>query len=530
VNQTLTGAPPLLRASLKQDARNIGPWIVLITALSASSVLAYAWVFPDLASRRQLAATLGANPALSLIFGRARDLLTADGFNAWRAGGLGAFFAALMAIFIVVRNSRAGEDSGQAELLASGVMGRQTRLAVALLMAVQASVGLGVFSWLITVACGGGWKDSLALSATFTASGLVFAGVGGIAAQIGSDARAANSIAVATLGIAFVVRGYLDASQAAAWTAWLTPFGWLEQVRPASGNNPWPLLLALALAVLLAAVALALHARRDFGLGMIAPRRGPARAGLVASVWGVALRINRGALISWFVAFAGLGAVFGFLATAVGDVFASSPAVGGLIAAGATTKAGLLFAFLVTILQLVGIIAAVFGVQIVMRIYAEEIDYRVEPLLAGAVSRARYLASNAIIAFAAPTIALLIAGTVIGLVASSAEPSLSAGDILLQAVATIPAVWTLVGLALAAVGARPQARLVGWLGVVATFVLTLLGPLFRLWDWILGISPLWHVPNVTASSPDWGGLGWITLIAVVLVMVAFTGFRRRDVI
>jgi ABC-2 type transport system permease protein len=530
MNQTLTGAPPLLRAALKQDARNIGPWIALISALSASSVLAYAWVFPDLASRTRLAGTLGANPALSLIFGPARNLLTADGFNAWRAGALGGFFAALMAIFIVIRNSRADEDSGQAELLASGVMGRQTRLAVALIMAVQASVALGVVSWLITIACGGGLLDSLALSATFTASGLMFAGVAGIAAQIGSDARAANSIAVATLGVAFIVRGYIDASQTGDWAVWLTPLGWLEQVRPANGNNGWPLLLAVALAVVLAAVALALHARRDFGLGMIAPRRGPARGGAVASVWGLALRINRGSLISWLVAFVGLGLVFGFLATSIGDVFANNPNMSGLIKTGATTQSGLIFGFLVTILQLAGIIASVFGVQIVMRIYAEEVEYRIEPVLAGALGRSKYLASNALLAFAGPAAALLIAGTVIGLVASAAEPGIATGDVILQAVATIPAVWTVVALALAAVGANPRVRLVGWLGIVATFVLTLLGPMFRLWDWILGISPLWHVPNVTADSPAWSGLGWVALVGVAFTTIAFAGFRRRDVI
>ena len=134
----VAGTRPLLKVALKQDVRNIAPWVVLITALSASSVLAYAWVFPDQASRRQLAATLGTNPALSLIFGPARDLSTADGFNAWRAGALGAFFAGLMAVLIVVRNSRADEDSGQAELLASGVMGRQTRLVTAMAVALDA--------------------------------------------------------------------------------------------------------------------------------------------------------------------------------------------------------------------------------------------------------------------------------------------------------------------------------------------------------------------------------------------------------
>ncbi|SDZ20402.1 hypothetical protein SAMN05444365_10744 [Micromonospora pattaloongensis] len=50
--------------------------------------------------------------------------------------------------------------------------------------------------------------------------------------------------------------------------------------------------------------------------------------------------------------------------------------------------------------------------------------------------------------------------------------------------------------------------LVKWLGVVAAFALTILGPLFRLWDWALGISPLRHVPNLT-TTPGWSGLALV---------------------
>lgn len=521
----VTGTRPLLKVALRQDARNIAPWVALITALSASSVLAYGWVFPDQASRRMLAATLGSNPALSLIFGPARDLSTADGFNAWRAGALGAFFAGLMAVFIVVRNSRADEDSGQAELLASGVMGRQARLVTAMVMAVLASIVLGVVSWLVTLAFGGGVMDSLALSATYTASGLMFTGLAGVTAQIGAEARTASTIAVAILGIAFIVRGYLDAAEAPDWTGWLTPFGWLERVRPASGNDFAPLLAPLALAVALVVAACVLNGRRDFGMGMIAPRRGPARGGRTATVWGLALRLNRGPIISWLIAFAGLGVVFGFLVGPVSDILGGHSPFGA--AAGGQSP---LFAFIAQILQIIAIIAAVFGVQIAMRVYAEETEYRVEPLLATALSRWRYLASNAVLAFAAPAIALIVAGTVLGLVVATGDYGVAAGDVIGQATATIPAVWLLVALALAAIGANPQARLIGWLGIVATFALTILGPLFRLWDWILDISPLRHVPAITAAHPTWTGLAAVTAIAAALTIVAFTGFRRRDVI
>jgi ABC-2 type transport system permease protein len=530
VSRRLVGVRPLLPVALHQDARNIAPWIVLISALSASSVLAYDWVFPEQAERTELSLTVSANPALSLVFGPARDLMTADGFNAWRAGMLGAFFAGLMAIFIVTRNTRAQEDSGQAELLASGVMSRPARLATALIMAVAASVALGVLASALTLLFGGGLVETLLLAATFTASGLIWAGLAAVAAQVGSDARSANTIAIAIVGGLFVARGYIDASQAPDWMVWLTPFGWLEQVRPAGDHNLWPLLLALALAVVLAGIAFLLQARRDFGMGLLPPRPGPARGGWVAHPWGLTLRLNLGAIVSWTVAFVALGFVFGVLATSVGEVLTANPAIAQALAAGAVSQGGLAFAFLVTILSLVGIIAGVYGVQIVMRVYAEENADRVDPLLAGSLSRPRYLAATVLIAFVGPAIAMVVGGVIIGTVAAASEPNIVASDVIRQSIATVPAVWTLTALSIAVVGAEPRVRLIGWLGLVASFALTILGPLFKLWDWILGISPFWHVPNVTLPEPDWSGLLWLGLVTVVLTAVGFAGFRRRDII
>jgi ABC-2 type transport system permease protein len=525
----LTGTRPLLLVSLRQDVRNIAPWVGLISVLSASSILAYKWIFTDPAQRRALATTLGANPALSLIFGPARDLSTADGFNAWRAGMLGALFAGLMASLIVIRNSRANEDSGQAELVASGVLARQSRLAVAVLMAALASLALGVVCFVITVACGGGVTSTLILSSTFAASGLMFAGVAAIAAQLGSEARTASSIAIGTLGVLYVLRGYIDSSGAPNWVTWLTPFGWLEETRPGTDNNPWPLLLCLAFAVLTVFAAFMLQGRRDFGQGMFATRPGPPGAGIAGNVWGLGFKLNRGSLISWLIAFAGLGLIFGTLASSIGDLVAKSPEMAKIIASGATDAAHLTFAFLVTILQIIAIIAAVMGVQIVLRVYAEEVDYRVEPLLAGSLRRRTYLASNAVIGLLGPGLALVVAGAGLGLVASAKDSRVSAANVVWQSLVTIPAMWTLVALALAAVGAAPKLRLVGWLGVVATFGLTILGPTFNLPSWALDISPLRHVPNVTAASPAWTGLVWLTGFIALFLATGFVGYRRRDI-
>ncbi|WP_166139038.1 ABC transporter permease [Nocardioides ochotonae] len=529
MSTALTGTRPLLKVSLRQDARHIAPWVAGISALSASSILAYAWIFPDASDREQLARTLGVNPALALIFGPARDLTTADGFNSWRAGMLGAFFAALMAILIVVRNSRAQEDSGQAELVASGVLARGTRLAVAVLMASTASVALGVVCFAVTLACGGGASATLILSATFTASGLMFTGVAAIAAQLGSDAHAASSIAIGTLGVCYVARGYVDSSDPDSDATWLTPLGWLSQTRPGTEDNPWPLLLALVLAIALVAIAFVLQQHRDFAQGMLSQRPGPARAGLAGSVWGLALRLNVGALATWLIAFVALGFVFGNLATSVGDVAADSPALADIVASGGGAGVDLTSAFITTILQIIAIVAAITGVQVAQRIYGEEVAHRVEPLLAGSLRRTTFLASHVTIALVGSAIAMLVAGTTLALVASTRDDTVAFRDVVAQAAVTVPGVWALVALALAFVGAAPTRRLVGWLGVVATFGLTLLGPTFKLPDWALDISPLRHVPDVTADSPDWAGLTGLGVVVGALLAVGFAGFRRRDV-
>ncbi|WEG09082.1 ABC transporter permease [Microbacterium horticulturae] len=527
MSTAIAGTPPLLRASLRHDGRLFAPWILITTALSVSSVLVYPWIFPSEQDRTALATAIGANPALGLIFGPAFDLSTTDGFNAWRSLALGGFLTALGVVFLVTRATRAQEDSGQAELLASGVMGRAARLMAGVWMCLALSVVLGVVVGVVTASCGGGWNASMLLGATMAATGWMFTGVAAITAQLGSDVRTANSLAVGTLGALFVLRGVAYAMDAVDWTIWINPLGWMTQTKPAVENDWWPLLLAVVLTAVLLAVAFALQARRDFGGGAVAPRPGPAR-GRERSTLRLALRVNRAPLITWALAFVGLGFVFGYFTTSIKGILEDNPAVQHVLAAGATSPGELISAFVVTVLSLVGILAAIPGIQIMLKVRAEELADRVEPLLAGSVPRARYYGGNVVIALLAPAVSLLLAGLLIATLASTADIGVDFGDVVLQAAATIPAVWTVVAFSVFVIGARPQVLLAAWLGVLASFALTLLGPTFKLWDGILAISPFWHVPNVTDESMDGMGLVWTSLVTLLFLVVGFAGFRRRD--
>ena len=523
----LTGTPPLLRTTMRHDGRLFAPWVVIVAVLSASSVLVYPWVFPTEADRQALAAAIGSNPALGLIFGPANDLLPVDGFASWRSLALGGFLVALGAIFAVTRATRGQEDSGQAELLASGVLGRSSRLMTAVGIGILGSLAAGVVAAIATILCGGGVSDSLLLCATFAATGFMFTGVAAVTAQLGVDARTANSMAVGTLGVLFLLRGFAYSVDAPAWTIWINPLGWMTETEPAFSNTWWPLLPTIAIVGLLLVVAFALQARRDFGQGAIAPRPGPGR-GAVRGTSRLALALNRGSLLTWTVAAIMIGSVFGRMATSVRDVLATNAAAQQVLASGATSADTLIPAFLVTILSMIGIILAIPGVLTMLKVRSEETSDRVEPVLAGAVSRSRYYASNVVLALLAPAVFVLVAGVIVAAQVSGADLGLSFGQVLGQALAVIPAVWTIVALSVTVVGAPPQAALAAWVGVGASFGLTLLGPAVGLDDWVLGISPFWHVPTTTLPEPDYTGLVWISLVTVGLLAIGFAGFRRRD--
>ncbi|GAA4668251.1 ABC transporter permease [Gordonia humi] len=523
----IAGAGPLLRASVRHNVRSFAPWILIPIALSVSSVIVYPLLFPDLAERQSFGATIGSNPALGLIFGPAFDLTTTDGFNAWRSLALGGFAVALGAIFIVTGASRGQEDSGQAELLASGVLGRQSRLVTAVVMGILMSTVSVVITGVITALCGGGWGASMILGIGFTAMGAMFAGVAAVTSQVGADARTASSIAVAVLGILFVLRGFLYSIEAPSWTTWINPLGWVTETRPASGDHWLPLIYPVVLTVVLVAVAFALQTSRDFGQGLIAARPGPSR-GSMRSPLALAMRLNRSPALSWSIAFIGLGVVFGYFTGSVKDIFASNPALTEVFAAGATSPDELSSSFVVTILSLAGIIASICGVQTMNRLRTEELEDRAEPVLATAVGRIQYLRSNALIAFAVPAVCILVAGVVMGIFLSFNDLGLTFGDGVRQASATVPAAWTVIGLSVAVIGARPAVRIASWAGVLLSFVLTLLGPSFKLPDWALGFSPFWHVPNVAVSSASGLGLLWVSLFTVGFLAVGVVGFRRRD--
>ncbi|WP_156298443.1 ABC transporter permease [Mycobacterium paragordonae] len=520
-----TGTLGLLRLYLRRDRVALPLWVLLLSVPLASVYIgSIEKIYATDAERAGFAATIMASPAQRALYGQIyNSSLGAVGI--WKAG-MFHLLIAVAVILTVIRHTRADEETGRAELIDSTAVGRYASLTAALLLSFGASVAVGLIgaAGLLTTDVPPG--GSLAFCAALAASGLVFTAVAAVAAQLSPSARVARGFAFAVLGVAFTLRAVGDAGSGAL--SWLSPLGWSLQVRPYAGDRWWVLLLHLATTVVLTVVGYRLLAGRDVGAGLFAERTGRATASAsLGGVFGLAWRLDRGALVVWTVGLALYGLLIGSVTYGIGDELGGAAGRDVLARLGGTSA--LEQGFITVGFGMLGMIAAAFAVSLSLRLHQEESSQRAETLLAGSISRTRLLASHLLMAVGGSTFAILLSG-----VAGGLAYGMAAGDVtgkLPSVVGTaavqLPAVWLLSAVTVVLFGLTPRFAPVAW-GVLVGFVaLYLLGSLSGSPQWLLDLEPFAHTPRV---GDDFTAVPLLWLLAVdfALITLGVMAFRRRD--
>src|SRR3954471_11689428 len=179
----MSGLRELIRLALKRDRVFLPAWLGFLAFAVVITGSSYKSLYDTPRSRAEVVHGLGDTPATLALYGR----IYADsvgGLVAWRLLGISVALAGLMSILIVVRHTRAEEESGRAELVGAGVVDRRAPLTAALLTAGVASMGLGVLVTLAVLAAGLAFSGALALGAIYCATGLVFGAVAAVSAQV----------------------------------------------------------------------------------------------------------------------------------------------------------------------------------------------------------------------------------------------------------------------------------------------------------------------------------------------------------
>jgi ABC-2 type transport system permease protein len=63
---------------------------------------------------------------------------------------------------------------------------------------------------------------------------------------------------------------------------------------------------------------------------------------------------------------------------------------------------------------------------------------------------------------------------------------------------------------------------------VVAFVVGEFGPLWQAPQWLMDVSPFVHSPRMPAVDSTTTGLLPLTVVAALLVLAGFVGWRRRD--
>ncbi|CAL9525310.1 ABC transporter permease [Streptomyces sp. enrichment culture] len=520
-SRQLAGTGTLLRFALRRDRVLIPVWVAVNALMVLSMPGTIKGLYGTAAERADLMRQMETNASLRALVGPVFD----DGLGAltaWRVGLYAGALAAVMSLLIVVRHTRDEEESGRQEVVASGMVGRRAPLTAALL---AAAVANAVLALLIAVGLGGqGAAGAAALGLGVAGVGMLFATMAAIVAQLTESARLARGLTAAVLGGAFVLRAAGDSAtdDGSSVLTWVSPLGWLENLRAFAGERWWVLLLIAAATVAQGAVAYGLAGRRDLGMSFLPTRPGPA-AGRLGTAGALAWRLQRGSVLGWSIGFFLAGVVYGGMTEGAADLVGDNEQAREIIER-MGGQAGLTDAFVSAMVGMLGLVAALYVVASVLRLSGEETSGRAEPVLAGAVGRLRWAAGHLVIAFGGAALIMLLAG--LGFAAGYGQ---DVGAILGACLVQLPAVWVIGGAAVLLHGLLPRAAVAGWAVAGAVLLLGWVGPALDVPQTVLDVSPYGHLPKLPGGEMSWSPVLVLVLIAAALVGTGLAGLRRRDV-
>lgn len=529
--QLFSGTGSLSRFILRRDRMRIPVWIIGFVFITLIIAVSFTGLYGDAEERQSMAATME-NPAMTAMTGPGYGLAnyTMGAMMAHQMLLMTAVIVGLMSVLLVMRHTRTDEEEGRIEMVRSLPVGRLSNVAATLLVlflvnaALAAAIGFGLYALNIESM---DLEGSLLYGAALGAAGMVFASLTAVFAQLSPNARSATGLSIAVLIAAYLVRAVGDVSNEAI--SWLSPLGWILRAEVYVNNIWWPVLLTVGAAILLGGIAMYLNFIRDLGAGFMPAKSGRMHASpLLRGPLGLAFRLQRTGLIAWAIGMYVLGASYGSVMGDMDSFFADVDIMQELLVP--TEGFSLVEQFIPTLMSVMGIICTIPVLMAMLKLKGEEKNVRIEHVLGRAVSRTRLLGSYVLISLIASFIMLSLAGLGLGTVADAMmEEGFDVGMAYRAALAYLPALWVMVGLAVLLLGWAPKFIGLIWLYLTVSFFIIYLGGLFQFPEWAGQLTPFGYVSGIPIEEFELGTAAILALVAVVLMAFGFVGFNKRDI-
>jgi len=515
-------------------------WGLVFGLYVYDNAFAFDTIAPTAAKRDQLLSTMAGNAGLKALLGDTRQITSRGGFTDWRAIGVTVLVASVWGLLEATKALRGEEVAGRWELFLAGQTTQRRAAANAL-----AGLGAGVAAMFMLTALltalvgtranvGISVGQSMLFAVAVTAGAAMFAAVGGVASEVMPTRARAAGLSAAIFGAAFMLRALGDATTSAHWLVYLSPLGWVEQLRPLAGAQPFWLLPIFGL-VAVCAVATVLLSKRDLGASLLADKAiAKPRMALLGSPISFAVRMSWASVAGWLSAVVVAALLYGSLAKSTGQDFASSGmlrkftghltrvAQRQLQLEGTRVFAGIIFLILMTLIM--AYVASAMG-----RVREDEAEGYVDNLVVRSVSRLRWLYGRAGLILAVLLTAGILGGVAFWAAAASQHAGLSFHELLLAGINSAAPAALLLGIGVFAFGFAPRLTSVVCWGILAwAFLLDMLGSAIKVNHWLMDTSLLYHLSLAPAVSPDWQIAGTYLAAGCIAALLGGWRFIQRD--
>jgi len=192
----------------------------------------------------------------------------------------------------------------------------------------------------------------------------------------------------------------------------------------------------------------------------------------------------------------------------------------------------ILDAYRASVMQMAAMGAAIYAVQVLLRMRTEEADGPLESVLAAAVGRMRWTAGHAVTALLGVTGLVLAFAIGAGLTAAAVlgDPLRQVWTLVGAGIAQLPGVLVIGAVVIALIGLAPRAAApLAWLVLIGSIVLgPLFGPTLGAPQWVQDLSPFTHSPKVPAVPMDASAVVALVVTVAVVTAAGLTLLRRRD--
>ncbi|AQU78028.1 ABC transporter permease [Planococcus faecalis] len=525
------GTATLILFILRRDRLRLPIWLTSFAAVSVIVSLAFVGLYQTDAERQAMAETMR-NPAMTAMVG------PGYGFNDYTIGAMTAhemllmtaIVVGLMNILLVIRHTRTDEEDGRIETIRSLPVGRLSNLLSILLVLIGVNVVLALLTAVSLTMLGiesMGFEASLVYGSALGASGLIFAGVAAVCAQLSSNARTTLGLSFVVLLLAYIIRAIGDVTNETL--SWLSPLNWILRTEAYVNNYWWPIGLTVTVALLLMGLALYLNSIRDLGSGFLASRTGKEGASkLLLSSFGLVFRLQRTGLLVWGLGLLLIGVSYGSILGDLESFFNEIDIMQQMIVQ--TTGSSLIEQFIPILMAVMAIIGSIPVLIAILKLKTEEKNDRLEHILSRAVSRNHIMTSYLAMAILTAVVMLSIAPVSMGLVGNLVmAENLSLAMFYSSAMVYFPAVLVMVGVASLLLGWASKWTGVVWLYLLFSFIVVYMGSLFRFPDWVEKLTPYGHVPQLPIEEMDYLTAAILILVAVGFIVIGMIGFNRRDI-